>query len=69
MWCPNNSKDYHPVCKAFFARKISKTLAHDIAVRLQKQINEYDPYTPVDERDVCLRAELLDCLSYVVANL
>ena len=69
LWCPNKFKDYHPIYKTFFEREISKTLARDIAVHLQKQINEYDPFTPIDERDVCLRADLLDCLAYVSSNI
>jgi len=69
MWRPNEFKEYHPVCKAFFERKLSKQLAKDICLELQKQIDAYDPDTPVYECDMCLRADLLDCLSYAVSNI
>ena len=69
FWCPNKFKDYHPVCKAFFERKLSKALARDILAELCKQIDAYDLEMPMYERDLCLRAELLDCLSYVTANM
>lgn len=69
MWKPNDVKDYHPICKTFFERELSEELAIDIAAELTKQREMYDPYTPIFAADECLRADLLECLSYVVAQL
>ena len=71
LWIPNEYKEYHPVCKAFFEREISRTLANDIHTEFLKQIRAYDQYIPASyttplDRDERLRADLLDCLSFVI---
>ena len=69
MWTPNEFKDYHPICKAYFKRELTQALAYEISSQLSKQRDEYDPYTPIFARDECLRTDLLECLSYVVSNI
>ena len=64
-WRPPLDKTYHPVCEAFFIREIDRTLVHDVCTALVKECERYDMDTPIDERDVCLRADLLECLAYV----
>ena len=71
LWTPNEYKEYHPVCKAFFEREISRALANDIHTEFLKQIRAYDQYIPASyttplDRDERLRADLLDCLSFVI---
>ena len=69
MWTPNSFKDYHPLCKAFFKRELCKELAIDIAAELKHQHNAYDQYEPIFAQDENLSTDLLECLSFVVAQL
>jgi len=74
QWTPNQFKNYHPACKAFFEREISRDLANDIHTELLRQARAYTQYipssyvTPLD-RDEHLRSDLLECLSFVMERI
>jgi hypothetical protein len=73
-WTPNPFKDFHPACQQFFDRSISKALAKDIFAAMDQQSCAYDEYipshyiTPLD-RNERLRADLLECFSFVLERL
>ena len=73
-WTPDPSKDYHPACQQFFARELSKGLVKDLYAEMDRQSCAYDQYipssytTPLD-RDERLRADLLECFSFVLERL
>jgi len=59
------------MCHSFFSREISKEVATDIFIEIQRQSCAYDQYIPTSyvtplDRDERLRADLLDCLSFVL---
>jgi hypothetical protein len=74
FWTPDPFKDYHPMCQDFFEREISKELANDIYSEMKRQSQAYDQYVPSSyvtpfDRDERLRADLLECLSFVMERL
>lgn len=69
MWTPNDAKEYHPVCKAFFERGLSRQLAVDISKELSRQRAIVEMQTPIFAADEDLPAQLFECLVYVVAQL
>ena len=64
-WRPTGDKTYHPMCEAFFTRNINKALVHDIVTALVTARDACEMETFMEEKDTCLRAELLECLAYV----
>ena len=64
-WRPSVDKTFHPTCEAFFKREINLDLAKDVykALNAARDADDLDEF--MDEKDVCLRADLLTCLAYV----
>jgi len=67
-WRPQPTKTYHPLCEALFTRSINRTLIEDIVKALEKARNAYDLDTFMDDKDIHLRQELLECLAFVTMD-